>query len=116
MGYQVLKVLLSAVLIVAISELGKRSSAVGAILASIPLVSVLAFIWIYVETKNVKEIANLAGGIFWLVIPSLVLFVLLPVLLRQGWNFWLSLFTSGAVTVLSYFIMIFILKRFGIEL
>ena len=67
--YYIIKVLISAILIVGISELSKRSSLIGAILASIPFVSVLAFIWIYVDTKNVETISKLSYSIFWLVIP-----------------------------------------------
>ncbi len=80
--YYIIKVLISAILIVGISELSKRSSLIGAILASIPFVSVLAFIWIYVDTKNVETISKLSYSIFWLVIPSLVLFVILPIFLK----------------------------------
>ena len=71
--YYIIKILISAILIVGISELSKRSSLIGAILTFIPFVSVLAFIWIYVDTKNVETISKLSYSIFWLVIPSLVL-------------------------------------------
>lgn len=116
MGYYVLKVLISAVLIVLISEVGKRSSLMGAILASIPAVSVLAFVWLYLDTGDVGKVAALAGSIFWLVLPSLVLFLVLPTLLRHGWNFWVSLLASITVTVGAYAGMILVLERFGIQL
>lgn len=66
--YYILKVLLSAILIVAITEIAKKSTLMGGILASIPLVSVLAFIWIYVETKNIEIISSLSISVFWLVV------------------------------------------------
>lgn len=116
MLYYALKVLISAVLIVAISEIGKRSSLFGAILASIPTVSVLAFVWMYVESGDVRPIADLAVSIFWLVIPSLVLFLLLPHLLRHGWNFWISLLVASVGTAATYFVMIVALRQFGIRL
>lgn len=116
MAYYALKVLISALLIVLISEVGKRNSLFGAVLASIPAVSVLAFIWMYLDTGDVDKVASLAASIFWLVIPSLVLFLVLPYLLRQGWGFWLSLLASVATTVVSYFGMILILGRFGVKL
>ncbi len=79
MAYYLTKLAITAVLIVLISEISRRSSLIGAILASIPLVSVLAMVWLYVDTKDVEKISALATGIFWLVIPSLALFITLPV-------------------------------------
>ena len=113
--YYIIKVLISAILIVGISELSKRSSFVGAILASIPFVSVLAFIWIYVDTKNVETISKLSYSIFWLVIPSLVLFITLPILLKYV-NFYFALIFSIVLTAISYYIMILILEKFNISL
>ena len=83
MWYYIIKVLVSAVLIVAISEISKRSSFWGGILASVPLVSVLAFIWLYIDTKSVEKISQLSYSVFWLVIPSLSLFITLPLLLKK---------------------------------
>ncbi len=116
MAYVVLKFAVSAALIVAISEIAKRSSFLAALLASVPLVSVLAMIWLYVETKEVEKVATLATGVFWLVIPSLVLFLSLPVLLRAGLHFYLSLPLSIGLTGTAYFLMVMALKQAGIEL
>ena len=113
--YYVIKVLISAISILAISELSKRSSLLGAILASIPLVSVMAFIWLYIDTKNIETISKLSISIFWLVIPSLVLFITLPILLKYI-NFYFALIFSIALTVVSYYIMILILEKFNISL
>ena len=71
-----IKVLLTAVLVVAISEAAKRSTLLGGILASLPLTSLLAIIWVYGETGDTARIANLSVSIFWYVLPSLVLFSL----------------------------------------
>ncbi|MGZ3238404.1 MAG: DUF3147 family protein, partial [Burkholderiaceae bacterium] len=87
----------------------------AATLASLPLVSLLAFIWLYVETGDANRIANLAQGIFWLVLPSLVLFILLPILLRGGWNFWLSLVVSCIATAGAYAAMAWLFSRFGVR-
>jgi hypothetical protein len=111
-----LKILLSAAVLVAVSELAKRSSFWGAALASIPLTSLLAFIWLYIDTGDVQRVINLSNGIFWLVIPSLVLFIALPLLLRSGINFWLSLFLASAVTAVSYYGMVKLLPLFGAKL
>ena len=116
MGYYIVKVIISAVLIVAISEISKRSSLIGAVLASIPLVSVLAMIWLYVDTRDVDRVAGLASSIFWLVLPSLALFIALPLLLKLGYNFYLSMGASIMITIGCYGLMITVLNRYGIEL
>ena len=91
MAYYVFKVAISALLIVAIAEISKRSSFIGALLASVPLVSVLAMVWLYVDTRDSDKVAALASGVFWLVLPSLALFIALPLMLKQGYNFYLSM-------------------------
>lgn len=116
MLYYALKVALSAVLIVAISELAKRSTGLAALLASLPLVSLLAFVWLHLEGAPPAQIADLASQIFWLVLPSLLLFLLLPLLLKQGFGFWLSLGISAAATAGCYLAMLPLLRRFGISL
>lgn len=115
MWYYMTKVIVSAVLIVAISEVAKRSSVLGAILASVPLVSVIAMIWLYHETGDTAKISALASSIFWLVIPSLALFISLPVLLKAGFGFYLSLFVSIGVTILCYYAMLTALKFAGLQ-
>jgi hypothetical protein len=87
LAYYILKIAITTILIVAISEIAKRSSVIGALLASIPLVSVLAILWLYSDTKDVAKVSALSTSIFWLVLPSLALFVALPLLLKQGYNF-----------------------------
>lgn len=86
------------------------------ILASIPLISVLGFIWLYLDTKDIEKISNLSTSIFWLVIPSLSLFVTLPILLKKGIGFYPSLGVATSVTVGCYYVMIVILGKFGIKL
>jgi hypothetical protein len=116
MVYYVTKLFVSAALIVLISELSKRSSLVGALLASIPLVSVLAMIWLYVDTKDAVQVASLSRSIFWLVLPSLTLFLLLPALLQRGLSFYPSLAASIAATIAAYYALIAIAPRFGLRL
>jgi hypothetical protein len=114
--YYLVKIAVTTVLIVAISEIAKRSSLVGGILASIPLVSVLAMLWLYIDTKSVDRVSALSTSVFWLVLPSLVLFVTLPVLLKHGFNFYLGMGISIALTVICYWIMIAALGQFGVKL
>ena len=84
MIYSVIKIIITSLIIVAISEISKRSSFIGALLASLPLVSVLAMVWLYIDTKDVEKVSDLANSIFWLVIPSLAFFISLPLLLKKG--------------------------------
>lgn len=116
MTYYIVKIVITTALIVAISEIAKRSSFIGALLASIPLVSVLAMIWLYVDTRDTDKVSGLATGVFWLVLPSLTLFIALPFLLRQGFNFYASMAIAIGITVGSYFLMIAVLRHFGINL
>lgn len=111
-----LKYLLSAAIVVAVSELAKRSATVGGLVASLPLVSLLAFFWLYRETGSVERVASLSTSIFWFVLPSLVLFLALPALLRRGFSFSSALALSSAATVAAYAGMGAALSRSGIKL
>src|SRR4051812_7350602 len=112
-----IKVLVSALLIAGISELSKRSTLAGGLLASLPLVSLLSFIWIYVETRDTAKIASLSWSVFWLVIPSLGLFVALPLLL-QKWRFPFpaALGLSVLIMLACYGAMVGVLRVFGIRI
>ncbi|MFU8814997.1 MAG: DUF3147 family protein [Pseudomonadales bacterium] len=102
MIYLVTKFATTALIVVLVSELAKRSTLAGAILASIPTVSVLAMIWIYVETRDTARLAAFSLDVVWLVLPSLTLFAVLPGLLRIGVGFWWSLSIAIAATALAY--------------
>lgn len=110
-----IKVAISAGVIVAVAEIAKRSSFWAAALASLPLTSLLAFVWLYLETGDIQKISALSQGIFWLVIPSLLLFIVLPLMLRAGWGFWVSLAAAASVTAVAYFCMAWLLTRAGIQ-
>jgi hypothetical protein len=116
MVWYLTKLVITAALIVLISEVSKRSSLVGAILASVPLVSVLGMIWLYVDTRDVSKIASLSTSIFWLVLPSLSLFVALPVLLTHQLPFYLSMTIGLVIMIACYFAMVLMLGKFGVEL
>jgi hypothetical protein len=116
MLYYALKVIISALLIVAISEIAKRSTGFAALVASLPLTSLLAFIWLHLEDSPPDKIAELSTQIFWLVIPSLLLFLLLPLLLKYGLNFWVSLGISVAATAGCYIAFLPLLRRMGVGL
>ena len=110
------KVLVTALVVVAVSEIAKRSTLWGALLASLPLTSLLAFVWLYLDTGETQAIAALSQGIFWLVLASLPLFLLLPLLLRAGWPFWPSLGGACLVTAGAYAGLVWVLGRFHIQI
>lgn len=111
-----IKVFITAVVVVAVSELGKRSSFWGAVLASLPLTSLLAFVWLYRDTGNAHAVASLSHGIFWLVLASLPLFLILPALLKNGVGFWPAFAASCVVTAGLYLGLVCVLGRVGIHL
>lgn len=111
-----LKVIISALLIVAISEIAKRSTGFAALVASLPLTSLLAFVWLHMEESPPDQIADLSGQIFWLVLPSLLLFLLFPLLLRHGWGFWISMGISISATAGCYIAFLPFLRRMGVSL
>lgn len=114
MIYSLVKIIISAVLIALISEVSKRSALIGGIMASVPLISVLAIIWLYRDTRDTARVIELSYSVFWLVLPSLSLFLVLPYLLRVGMNFAVALSISLAVMVVLYYAMTSILLRLGV--
>ena len=116
MWQYVLKIALTTAVVIAVSEIAKRNTLWGAVLASLPLTSLLAFVWLYLDTGNGESVAALSLSIFWLVLPSLLLFLVLPWLIRSGLSFWPSLGAACAATVAAYFVMIWVLQRFDVRL
>ena len=114
--YYLVKIAVTTILIVVISEIAKRSSFAGALLASVPLISVLAMFWLYIDTKDVTKVSALSISVFWLVLPSLALFVTLPLLLKQGLNFYLSISISIGFTVGCYLLTVSVLNHYGVKL
>ncbi len=96
------KVLISAVVIAIASELANRYEFWSAVLISLPLTSILAFVWIYWETKDADKVIEMSYSVFWLVIPSLVFFLVLPFLLKAGVRFIPAMLGSAAVLVCLY--------------
>lgn len=116
MWYAVFKAALSGILVSIVSETARRSPALGGLIASLPLVSVLAMIWLWRDTNDPERIASHAESTFWYVLPSLPMFLVLPFLLRSGTNFYLALGLSCILTMALYLLMIAFMKRFGINL
>lgn len=102
MAYFLVKTLITAVLVAGISELARRYTLWAALLASLPLTSILAFIWVYLEKKDPQKIIELSYSVFWLVIPSLVFFLVLPLLLKHGLAFTWAMLIAGGATAVCY--------------
>jgi len=116
MLYLVLKAAISGVIIAIVSETAKRSPAGGALIASLPLVSVMGMMWLWRDTHDPQRMASHAGATFWYVLPSLPMFLLIPALLRRGVPFWAALASGCALTIGLYLAMTWVGPRFGLKL
>ena len=114
MTYYLVKLIITALVVVVVSEVAKKSTFIGAIIISIPLTSLLAFIWLYVDTKDYQKVIDLSYGTILLSIPSFAFFIILPILLKFKYNFIISITISIIGTAFIYFIFTFLLKKFGI--
>ena len=115
MGWIITKYVLTAAVVVLISELAKRSDKLGGFIAALPLITVLALIWMYVENQPQQKIANQAWYTFWYVLPTLPMFLVFPWLLpRLG--FWPTLLACVLITVVIFGLFALLLRKFGIEL
>ncbi|HWZ23089.1 MAG TPA: DUF3147 family protein [Cytophagaceae bacterium] len=112
----IIKIIVSAFIIAGVSELSKRFTPVAAILASLPLTSILAFIWLYRDTKDIEKVIELSYGIFWMVLPSLLFFIILPLLLKKGIGFGLAMLYSCIIMAAFYALYVYILEKFGIKI
>ncbi|AXU18821.1 hypothetical protein C7W88_06855 [Novosphingobium sp. THN1] len=110
------KALLSGVLIAAIAEIGKRLPTLGALVASLPLVSVLGMVFLWNARPDAENMAIHAEATFWYVLPSLPMFLVIPALLRHGVSFWIALAAGCLLTVLLYLAMMQLAPRFGLKL
>ena len=109
------KYCLTAAVVVLVSELAKRSDRLGGFVAALPMVTVLALIWLYVENQSPEKISNHAWYTFWYVIPTLPMFLVFPVLLPRI-GFWPTLAASVVITVVVFGLFALAVRRFGIEL
>jgi len=115
MAWIISKYLITAFMVVLISELAKRSDKLGGFIAALPLVTVLTLVWLYIENQPTEKIANHASYTFWYVLPTLPMFLLFPWLLSR-WGFWPTLLASIFLTFVLFGGFAFLLKRFGIHL
>ncbi|MBN2815462.1 MAG: DUF3147 family protein [Campylobacterales bacterium] len=115
MTFYIVKLLITALLIVLISEISKRSSIAGAILAAIPLVSILAMTWMYIDTKETKAAVDFSQNIVWLIAPSMTLFIVFPLMIKKGFGFYVSMGVAIFLTVCAYYSVIWLLEKFGLR-
>lgn len=113
MLYYLLKAAVSGAIVLAVSEVARRSTFFGALVASLPLTSLLAFLWLYKDTSDASRVAELSSQVFWLVIPSLALFLVFPWLVGRGFGFWSSLGLGALATVLAYLAMLPLVRQLG---
>ena len=111
-----IKTVISALIIAGVSELGKRFTPLAALLASLPVTSILAMTWLYRETGETQKVAELSSGIFWAVLPSLLFFIVLPSLLKIGWKFGWAMAASSVVMFLGYSLYAVVLNKFGLKI
>ena len=109
--YFFLKTIISAIIIVAVSEIAKKYTWTAAIIVSLPLTSLLAFIWLYWDTKDYQKVIELSYSTIVMSIPSFVFFIVLPILLKFKQNFVFSLIVSIISTAIAYAIFMFIIKK-----
>ena len=116
MTYFILKALISGLIVAAVSEIARRSPSLGALVVSLPLVSILGMMWLWRDTHDAARLAAHAQSTFWFVLPSLPMFLLIPLLLRRGVSFWPALLAGCVLTTGLYLLMTWIGPRVGIRL
>jgi hypothetical protein len=116
MVYYIVKLFISAIIIVIVSEVSELNPTIGALIKALPLISVLSIIWVYADTKNIKTISTLSISTFWYVLPTLPMFLILPLLLKYKFNFYISLGVSILVMLIGFIVTSTILKKIGYNL
>ncbi|MDR0534446.1 MAG: DUF3147 family protein [Verrucomicrobiales bacterium] len=114
--FLLIKYAVTALIIVIVSEVAKHTDRLGALIASLPFVTILVMIWLHLEKQGAEKIANHAYYTFWYVLPTLPMFLLMPYLLHRGCSFWLALLLCAILTIGCFVITALICKRFGISL
>ena len=116
MVYLIFKAVMSGVIIAIVSEVARKAPAFGALIASLPLISLLGMIWLWRDKPDMANMAAHSTATFWYVLPSLPMFLLLPMLLRRGIGFWPALLAGCALTIALYMLLATLAPRFGLRL
>ena len=112
----IIKYAVTAFVIVAVSEIAKRADRLGALISSLPLVTIMIMIWLHLENQKAEKIANHAYYTFWYVLPTMPMFLLMPWMLGRGVHFWWSLGASALLTIACFAVTAVVMKRFGVML
>lgn len=115
MLYLILKAAISGLIVAAASEVARRWPGIGGLIVSLPLVSLLAMLWLWRDTGDPERVAQLAHGAFWFFLPSMPLFLVLPALLRSGIGFWIAFAASVTLTAVLYALMFWLAPRIGLR-
>ena len=115
MPWLITKYLITAAIVVVVSEAAKRSDRLGGFVAALPLVTVLTLIWLHVENQPTSKVANHAWYTFWYVLPTLPMFLVFPAMLHRL-GFWPTLVTCIGITLICFGVLILVGRRFGLEL
>ena len=115
MNYLIIKAALLGILVMIISEVSRRNPNIGGLIASLPLISIFAFIWLWRDTSDPQRVAAQAEATFWYIFPSIPMFLALPAMLRSGVGFWTALSISCALTLALYLATMWVLPRIGIN-
>jgi hypothetical protein len=116
MTFIIFKYAATAFIIVLVSEIAKRTGKIGALISSLPIVTILVMMWMFIENQDNKKIAEYAYYTLWYVIPTLPMFGIMPFMLNKGFNFWFSLIICILITFVCFVITACIGKIFGIDL
>ena len=116
MLYLVIKAAISGVIVALVSEIARRYPGWGGLVASLPLTSLLAMIWLWRDTDDSLRVAELSSSTFWFILPSLPLFVVLPMLLKSGMAFWAAMAIVVAGTLALYALMFWAGPRLGLKI
>lgn len=110
------KFLITAAIIVLVNKIQLFNDRLSALLIALPLTSLIAMIWMHQDNQSAQRVANHAEGTFWFVLPTLPMFLILPWMLRHGWGFWVALAANCILTIGFFWLTVFVLRRFGIDL
>lgn len=111
-----IKYLITSGIIVLVSEVAKRTDKVGALIASLPFVTIMVMFWLWYDGQGAEKISNHALYTFWYVLPTLPMFLVIPAMMNRGISFWWSLFAGVGITVVMFLITVVIAKRFDVHL